>query len=114
MRTLVAVVVAGLAAAFGGAIVGEYELRGVGAIAAAALFGVVLAEIVSAIAREHGWPQAAVAAVATAGGLLLARSIQWRFRSVPVEVTLGIVLGAVVAAGWLRSSRGRGRDSRSA
>ena len=110
MRPLLAAAAGALVAAIGALILGEYELVGPGALLASAAFGFVVAEAMGAVDRTPPPWLAAVAAAVAAAGWWWARSIQWRVtidqgRAVPVEVTAGLLVSAVVAGAALMRRR---------
>jgi hypothetical protein len=70
MRHLLGVVAAVAAAAFGGLVLGEYELTGAMVFVAAALFGLAVAEVLVAVTRRADLAHAALAGVLTALGVL--------------------------------------------
>jgi hypothetical protein len=113
MRHLLGVVAATLAAAFGGLVLGEYELKGAMVAVAAGLFGLAVAEVLVAAARRTGPPDAALAGVLTALGFAWSSWIQsgrdWEF--VTGARWAGVPIGAAAAALWVRSSGRRAADS---
>jgi ABC-type Mn2+/Zn2+ transport system permease subunit len=114
MRHLLGVVTAAAAAAFGGLVLGEYELKGAMVVVAAVLFGLAVAEVLVAIARRTGPVEATLAGVLTALGFAWSSWIQsgrdWEF--VSGVRWLGVPIGVVAAAAWVRSSGRRAVDSR--
>jgi hypothetical protein len=113
MRHLLGVVAAVLAAAFGGLVLGEYELEGAMVFVAAALFGVAVAEVLVAVSRHARSAHAALAGVLTAAGFAWSSWIQagrdWEF--VTGLRWAGVPVGAVAAALWVRSSGRRAAGS---
>jgi hypothetical protein len=113
MRHLLGVVAAVAAAAFGGLVLGEYELKGAMVVVAAVLFGLAVAEVLVAVARATPTAHALLAAVLTAAGFTWSSWIQagrdWGF--VTGARWAGAPLGAVAAALWVRSSGRRAAGS---
>lgn len=107
MRVILGCVAAVLAAAIGGLIMGEYELRGFMALLAGVLFGLAVAEVAITVAKSSEWPLVAVTALAAFAGLTWAASID-------AGDSLGRVAGmrwagsllALVSAGWWVRSLG--------
>lgn len=107
---------AALAAAVGAAILGEYELDGMTPVVAGILFGLIIAELVTAVARRRDLVAAAASALVTALGVMAAA---WRstgphedWSLVPDVAWLGVVLGAIAAALWVRTPGRRAAGSR--
>ena len=113
MRHLLGVVAAVVAAAFGGLVLGEYELTGAMVVVAAGLFGLAVAEVLVAVSGRTGAGQAALAGVLTALGFAWSAWIQsgrdWEF--VTGARWAGVPIGAAAAALWVRSSGRRAVDS---
>jgi hypothetical protein len=113
MRHLLGVVAAVIAAAFGGLVLGEYELKGAMLVVAAALFGLAVAEVLVAASRESGPADAALAGVLTALGFAWSSWIQagrdWGY--VTGLRWAGVPIAAAAAALWVRSSGRRAGDS---
>ncbi|MEY2475543.1 MAG: hypothetical protein QOG87_858 [Actinomycetota bacterium] len=113
MRHLLGVGAAIVAAAFGGLVLGEYELKGAMVIVAAALFGVAVAEVLVAVARDAGSADAVLAGVLTGLGFAWSSWIQagrdWGF--VTGMRWAGVPVGVVAAALWVRSSGRRAAGS---
>jgi hypothetical protein len=113
MRHLLGVVAATLAAAFGGLVLGEYELKGAMVFVAAALFGVAVAEVLVAVARNAGLAQAALAGLLTGLGFAWSSWIQagrdWGF--VTGLRWVGVPFAVAAAALWVRSSGRRAAGS---
>jgi hypothetical protein len=113
MRHLLGVVAATVAAAFGGLVLGEYELKGAMVVVAAGLFGLAVAEVLVALARRTGAPDAALAGVLAGVGFAWSSWIQagrdWEF--VTGTRWAGVPLGALAAALWVRNSGRRAADS---
>src|SRR5438067_7652677 len=109
MRPALALIAAAALAAFGGLILGEYQLTGLTGVIAGALFGLAIAEFLLAAggrALHSAAAAPAAAAVFSVGGLAWAA---WRSASlnqwseVPAGAWMGIAAGAVAAALWYRS-----------
>lgn len=106
------------AAAFGAVILGEYQLEGATPIVAGLLFGLILAELMTAVAKDRGTPLAGAAAVLAATGMTWGAWLStgpdedWSF--VPDLAWLGVALAAAAAAVWVRSPARRARGSRPA
>lgn len=109
MRSLLAAVAAVGAAALGAVIIGEYELRGATPLVAGVLFGLLLAELVTAVAGRRTLALAAMAGAAAASGLVWAAWISsgrdWSF--VPAEAWAGVVVAPFAAVTWIRGGRRR-------
>ncbi len=113
MRTPVAAMVAALAVAtLGAVILGEYELTGVRPLLAGALFGVAIGEVIATVTRpvDADIHLLVGAALATEAGLVWATWISTghHLDLAPVTAWLGIGIGALSAALWLRSAGRRG------
>src|SRR5947209_7363318 len=100
MRQLVAVVVGAAAAALGALIVGEYPFTGFTPYLAGVLFGLVIAEVMVAIARRPGVVIGVLAAVAAAGGVAYGAwdDSGYGLRTIPIGAWVGVALAAVIAA----------------
>ena len=113
MRHLLGVAAAVLAAAFGGLVLGEYELKGAMGVVAPVLFGLAVAEVLVAAARRADWASAALAAVLSAAAFAWSAWIQagrdWDF--VTGLRWAGVPLAAAAAALWIRSSGRRAAGS---
>jgi hypothetical protein len=113
MRHLLGVVVAAAAAAFGGLVLGEYELKGAMLFVAAGLFGLAVAEVLVAVSRRAGVVHAVLAAALTALGFTWSSWIQagrdWGY--VTDLRWVGVPVGAAAAAVWVRSSGRRAAGS---
>jgi hypothetical protein len=113
MRHILGVVAATLAAAFGGLVLGEYELKGAMVVVAAALFGLAVAEVLVAVSRQTDLLHAALAGVLTGLGFGWSSWIQagrdWDF--VTGARWVGVPVAAAAAALWVRSSGRRAADS---
>lgn len=114
MRLALAVAVAAVATSAGAVMLGEYELVGVMPYLAAVLFGLALAELTAALARQRSFVVAAVSGSLTGLGLIWAAWIQsgrdWAY--VPGTTWIAAAAGAVASALWVRSSALRGSSSR--
>lgn len=110
MRLLVALAVGGAVTAVGAVILGEYELDGLTPVIAGVLFGLVVAEIVSVVARRRDIVVGAASAALSAAGLVWAAWISsgedWSF--VPDMAWVGVALAAAAALLWLRTPGRRG------
>lgn len=71
-RTVLAVVVAGLVAAFAALLLGEYPFSGATPWVAGLLFGYVVAEIVATVSRRRGLALGAISALLAAAALIWA------------------------------------------
>ena len=113
MRHLLGVGAAIVAAAFGGLVLGEYELTGAMVVVAAGLFGLAVAEVLVAASGRAGLGHAALAGVLTALGFAWSSWIQsgrdWAF--VTGARWAGVPIGAIAAALWVRSSGRRAAGS---
>jgi hypothetical protein len=111
MRQLLAVAAALAAGSVGALILGEYQLGGTTPYVAGVLFGLVVGELVLAIAKPRVSPAAKAAAVLAPGlGMVWAAWISagrdWHY--VPGGAWAGAVLAPAAAAVWLRSGSKRG------
>ena len=113
MRQAVAVLVGAGVAALAALILGEYELKGVMALVAGVLFGIVIAEVMVAIDKH---PSALVAilsgvyaAIAMAWSGWIAAGRTWHFFGRGRWLALGISF--VAAPLWIRSSGRRVPDT---
>ena len=109
--------VAGAAASAAGAVIlGEYELDGLTPILAGVLFGLIVGELVSAVARRRDPALAAAAALLAAAGMTWGAWLStgpdegWSF--VPGLAWVGVALAAAAAAVWVRSPGRRAPGSR--
>ena len=103
MRPLVALAAGAATAALGALILGEYELGGVTAVVAGAVFGLVVAEVVVAVGRRQDLVVAVPSAALVAGGLCWAGWI-WAGTAWagPRRGTwLAMATGALVALAWV-------------
>lgn len=116
MRQPLAVLAAILVAAVGAVILGEYDLHGVTAVIAGAIFGVALAELVVTISRVGSVAMQVVAATCACAGLVWATWISTghAFKYATVSTWLGIAIGVVAAALWVRTAGRRGRHTQDA
>lgn len=115
MRLALSVVAGAAVAAFGALILGEYEFKGTMPYVAGPLFGLVVAEVVLAVARRATPPLAVAAAALSSAGLVWAAWISsgrdWDY--VPSAAWAAVALGAAVAlVRMLRSSGRPTTDSR--
>ena len=111
-RPVPAVLVALAVAALGAVVLGEYQLSGGRPILAGLLFGISVAEVLATIARAAAkdpemW---AAAALITEAGLVWATWISTAHELDDAATTawIGIALGIVSSALWLRSAGRRG------
>lgn len=117
-RAVLAVLVAGLVAAFAALLLGEYPFSGATPWVAGVLLGFVVAEILVSIGRSRGLLFGALAAAFSAGALLWAGWISAGDGKQPfpamawVAAALAIV-AAVLRAGPKPAKRSRARDARS-
>jgi hypothetical protein len=113
MRHLLGVVAAAVASAFGGLVLGEYELTGAMAVVAAVLFGLAVAEVMVAVGKRAAIPESVAAAGLAAAGFTWAAWIQagrdWGY--VTGLRWAGVPIAAVAAALWVRSSGRRAAGS---
>ena len=114
MRLLLALAVGALMSTLGALIVGEYELKGVTPIIAGILFGLVLAEVLTSVARRRDTLVIAASAALAAGGLVWAAWISsgedWSY--VPTMAWVGVGLSVVAAYVWIRTPGRRGAGTR--
>ena len=107
-------VVAGLVLALIGAVLlGEQPLEGTTAFVAGALFGVAIGEAMVSVARGGDAYLSASAALLTEAGLVWALYIETGhdLRAAVPEAWAAVVVGAVLAALWVRTGARRGRRS---
>lgn len=110
--------VGAVAAAFGAVILGEYQLDGPTPLVAGALFGLILAELVTAVAKSRDPAMAGACAVLAAAGMTWGAWLStgpdedWSF--VPGLAWVGVALAAAAAAVWVRSPARRAGGSRRA
>ena len=113
MRQAVAVLVGAAVAAAAALILGEYELKGVMAVVAGILFGVVIAEVMVAIDKHPSLAVALLsgvyAAIAMAWSGWIAAGRTWHYFGRSRWIAL--VVAAVVAPLWIRSAGRRVPDS---
>lgn len=116
MRQIVAVLAAAAAAILGALILGEYSMSGFTPVVAGVLFGVAIAEVIVAVARQTTVVHLVAAPGLTVGGLSWGIWIQVhnRHTGMPTGGWLALGIGAVAAAGWVRSSGRREAHSRPA
>jgi hypothetical protein len=98
MRLAFAVLVGLAAAALGALILGEYEFTGTTPYVAGVLFGFAIGEVMLMVARHRSVVLGAVAAAASAAGLLWAGFITVRNRNepIPTEAWIAAAIGLVV------------------
>lgn len=104
MRVLFGCVAAVVVAALGGLILGEYELRGLMAIVAGVLFGLLVAEAAITAGKSSDWLLVAVTAAAAALGLTWAAYIERgdSFGRIAGVRWLASVIALVSAGWWVR------------
>ena len=89
-------------AAFAALILGEYELVGFTPYLAGVAFGLVVAEVITSVARRLGVMASAPSAAFAAGGMVWAAWISsgrdWSY--VPGGAWVGVALAAACGAGW--------------
>lgn len=113
MRHVVAVLVGAFIACAGAVILGEYVYEGTTPFLAGGLFGLVLAEVVTSIAR------AGDAYLMAATALLVEACLVWalwistghRLDLAAIEAWAGIAFGMAAAVFWVRSAGRRPRRS---
>ena len=101
-------------AAYGGLVLGEYELTGLTPLYAGALFGLVIGEVVLVVGRDPSFEPGAAAGFMAYGGMLWAVVLSTA-RDISYATTtswIGVVLAASVAWFWVRSAARRGGRSR--
>ena len=105
-------------AAAGAVILGEYELEGATPIVAGILFGLIVSEVVTAVARHRDVSavatSAALAAVGMAWGAWLSTGPDEDWSFVPDMAWVGVALAAVAAVLWVRTPGRRAAGSRRA
>ena len=113
MRAVGAVVVAAMVSAAGAVILGEYAMVGTTAFLAGAIFGALLAELVVSISKAPDGHLAIAAALLTEAGLVWSLYISTGhiLTDAAPEAWVAIVLGASLAAFWVRSAARRGRHT---
>ena len=107
MRQVLGLVAGAVAAAGGALILGEYELEGMTPVVAGVLFGLIVAEVVTAIGKRRDGTAALASAAIAAAGMTWAA---WRstgpdehWSLVPGMAWVGVALGAVAALAWIRT-----------
>lgn len=100
---MLAVVVAGLAAAFAALLLGEYPFSGATPWVAGLLFGYVVAEIVVTVSRQRGVTLGAVSALLAAAALIWAAWISAGDGKQPYPVMAWAAVAIAVAAAVLRA-----------
>jgi hypothetical protein len=114
VRLGLAVVVAALASAFGGVVLGEYQFEGLMPYGAGLLFGLVVGELVVTIARSRSLVLACISGVLVAAGLGWAAWISSGegLRPFPVQGWVAMVIGALATVGrvgeWRRRATAAG------
>ena len=109
-----AVVVAALASAFGGVVLGEYQFEGLMPYGAGLLFGLVVGELVVTVGRSRSAVLACVSGVLVAGGLGWAAWISSveGLRPFPVLGWVAMAIGALATVGrvgeWRRRATAAG------
>jgi hypothetical protein len=113
MRRVVAVVVAAFVTCVGAVILGEYVYEGTTPFLAGGLFGVLLAELVTNVAKGADVHLMAATALLTEAGLVWALWISTghRLDLAAGEAWFGIAFGMAAAALWVRSVERRPRRS---
>lgn len=114
MRQPVIAVLAGVAVAVVGAIVlGEYPLVGLTPLVAGPFFGIAVAEATAGVGRHCDRFLLAAVGLVSQAGLVWATWISTGHRLDQAGATAwaGVVLGALVAPGWLKSAGRRGARS---
>ena len=110
--------VGAVATALGAVILGEYQLDGLTPLVAGALFGLILAELVTAVARSRDPAIAGACALLAAGGMTWGSWLStgpdedWSF--VPGLAWVGVALAAAAAVVWVKSPGRRAGGSRPA
>lgn len=112
IRVLVAMTVGALVAALGAVFLGEYEFDETLPIAAGALLGLIVAEIVVSLGRHRSWTMAGILAVLVGVAVILAGhldadGIEPVKPGAYASAALGASAAALRTAPWGRS---RGRD----
>ncbi len=118
MRPLLGLVAGAATAAVGALIVGEYRLGGVTAVAAGAVFGLVVGEVVVAAGGRQDLTMALATALVVTAGLVWAAWI-WSgqpWSGLPGGALLAVATGVVVSLVWVtrlpvRAAERRGDDS---
>ncbi len=107
-RAAFALVLAALASTLGALVLGEYQFNGVTPYFGAALFGLVIGELVADVGRLRSPLVGSVAALQVAGALLWAAWISTSegLRPLPGAVWPAMAIGAV-CAGWRTGRWGR-------
>ncbi|MGH9178853.1 MAG: hypothetical protein ACRD0N_09910 [Acidimicrobiales bacterium] len=116
MRRVLALAAGAVAAAGGALILGEYELEGMTPVVAGVLFGLVVAEVVTAAGKRRDVPAAVASAAVSAAGMTWAA---WRstgpdehWSLVPGMAWVGVGLAALAALAWVRTPGRRAARSR--
>jgi membrane associated rhomboid family serine protease len=111
-RLLLAVLVAGLAAAFGALLLGEYPFSGATPWVAGVLFGYVVAEIVVSVGRRRGILLGLLAAVFAAAALLWAGWISAGDGKQPYPAMAWAAAAVAVVVALLRAGPPIGKRAR--
>ena len=104
------------ASALGALIIGEYQLGGATAIVAGLLFGLILAELVTTVARSRDAAMAAASAALAGAGMVWGAWLStgpdedWSF--VPGLAWVGAGLAVAAALVWVRNPGRSARGSR--
>ncbi|MDP9071970.1 MAG: hypothetical protein M3N68_11980 [Actinomycetota bacterium] len=103
LRPLLGLAAAAATAAVGALFVGEYELRGLAAVVAGAVFGLVVGEVAVAVGRRQDLAVAVPSALLAGFGLLWAAWI-WSgepWKGVPAGAWTAVAIGVVVTLLWV-------------
>jgi hypothetical protein len=113
MRQPLAVLAAILVASAGAVILGEYDLHGITAVVAGAIFGVALAELIVTISRTGNVAMQVAASGCAFLGLVWATWISTghSFKYATVATWIGIAVGVAAAPLWVRSAGRRGHHN---
>lgn len=100
MRFTVSVAVAGVVAALGAVVLGEYEFGGASVLLSAVIMGLFVSEVVVSVSRAPGVAAALASSAVAAAGLVWAAWISTAhdLDAVPGEGWVAVVAGALVAA----------------
>lgn len=105
MRRVTSLVVGAVAAALGAVILGEYQLTGFTPFVAGPLFGVIVAELVTATGGRRDTVAVAASAVLAVAGMVWAAWISagddWGY--VAGAAWVGVALAPVAAVLWIRT-----------
>lgn len=114
MRRVLALLAGAATAAAGAVILGEYEFTGLTPVVAGVLFGVIVAEVVTAAGRRRDVVTALACGVLAAAGMVWAAWISsghdWSY--VPGVAWVGAAVAVAAAPLWIRNPGRRAAGTR--